>query len=511
MKNIKILPIVLALFFSGCLCSCNDWLETGSNDEVLEDDAFSSAKGFRSALIGIYRLVASENLYGQELTWGLLSSISWNYQPCYAIPKYRGALQHDDYTDNNTKTVVSSVWGAAYNAIANCNNLLKQIESSNANFEYTWEKDMIMAEARGLRALLHFEMLRLFAPAPITGYKGTTIPYVTDYPNLLPQHKSMDEVLTSIIEDLEYAKQTLRPIDVDELRNKSVWIVNGNRMDNIEYVLFQGVLNLKSDGTREGYGNGFFAFRGYRFNYWGATALLARVYSYMRDNTKAEQYADTILNDWVGSDKFHLYSQNPKAASNPNAIDGKRIPEPLIAFWNDKVCDNYTSAISKIYNRIVNLQYLFDGDLSDDYRYTNLYNSSNYRYRVWDGQDASYSTNNSIVNYSNPLIPVLELPEIYLIKAECLAARGEIAGAVALLKEIRDARGCTNSISASDYDSFMEKLVNEANRDFIARGQTWHFLKKLNWPKLYNGTPANKTVPDGWYVLPMPDSETAYY
>ena len=51
MKNIKILPIVLALFFSGCLCSCNDWLETGSYDEVLEDDAFSSAKGFRSAQI----------------------------------------------------------------------------------------------------------------------------------------------------------------------------------------------------------------------------------------------------------------------------------------------------------------------------------------------------------------------------------------------------------------------------------------------------------------------------
>ena len=65
MKNIKILPIVLALFFSGCLCSCNDWLETGSNDEVLEDDGFSSSKGFRSALIGIYILVASENLYGQ--------------------------------------------------------------------------------------------------------------------------------------------------------------------------------------------------------------------------------------------------------------------------------------------------------------------------------------------------------------------------------------------------------------------------------------------------------------
>lgn len=140
----------------------------------------------------------------------------------------------------------------------------------------------------------------------------------------------------------------------------------------------------------------------------------------MRDNTKAEQYADTILNDWVGSDKFHLYSKNPKATSNPNAIDGKRIPEPLIAFWNDKVCDNYKTAISSIYNRMVDPQYLFDGDLTEDYRYTDLYNSSNYRYRVWDGQDASYSTNNSIVNYSNPLIPVLELPEIYLIKAECL-------------------------------------------------------------------------------------------
>ena len=84
---------------------------------------------------------------------------------------------------------------------------------------------------------------------------------------------------------------------------------------------------------------------------------------------------------------------------------------------------------------MVDPQYLFDGDLTEDYRYTDLYNSSNYRYRVWDGQDASYSTNNSIVNYSNPLIPVLELPEIYLIKAECLAARGEIPKALALLKE----------------------------------------------------------------------------
>ena len=48
MKKIKIIAYVTgALLMS---VSCNDWLDVSSDNEVFEEDAFASTKGYRSAL-----------------------------------------------------------------------------------------------------------------------------------------------------------------------------------------------------------------------------------------------------------------------------------------------------------------------------------------------------------------------------------------------------------------------------------------------------------------------------
>ena len=459
--------------------SCNEWLDVTSDNEVFEEDAFASTKGYRSALIGIYKTVASPALYGQELTWGLKSTLSWNYKAGNSVTSYRTILNEGSLDNSAGRGIANSIWSKAYYAIANCNELLQKIEGCDDTFEYSWEKQMIMAEARGLRGLLHFEMLQLFRPAPVTGYDGVALPYVTSYPDLKPAYKSMKEYLNLVIEDLKYAQEALAPIDIDELRNKSHFVAGTTRMDNMDYVLFQGVGNIHSDGGKRdnAFGDGFFAFRGYRFNYWSATGLLARVYS------------------------------NPKAATNPGKVDGKRRPEPICAFWNDQVCDNYITVAGTSYNKMVELKYLFSGDETTDYRYTDLYNSSSKTYRVWDKSDDT----RGVAKYSNPLLPVMELPEVFYIKAECQARNGDIAGADATLKRVRDARGCTAPLADTDLESFMNTLVNEAQRDFLTRGTTYCFLKKLDWRVIYDGTPAGKTVTEDWFVLPLPDSETAYY
>jgi tetratricopeptide (TPR) repeat protein len=525
MKNIKLTYLMAIFCFAAVmLSSCNEWLDITSDQEVLEEDAFASTKGYRSALTGIYKTVASESLYGQELTWGLKSSLAWNYAVGTAIPKYRSplqALQNGDteyYSNGTVKAILENIWKKAYFAIANCNNLLQEIEGCTEQFEYDWEKNMIMAEARGLRALLHFELLQLFTPAPVTGYTGMAIPYVTKYPDLAPARMTIDKVLENIIADLEYAQTTLAPIDIDELRNKSSFVAGTTRMDNMDYVLFQGVGNIHSDGGKRdnAYGDGFFAFRGYRFNYWSATGLLAKVHSYMRNFQQAETYADQII-EWVCDYQFWIHGD--KSSDNyavdtrygANRVDGKRRPEPILAFWNDKVCEDYATEAGTTYNVMVDLQYLFEGDETTDYRYTTLFDQDNKKYRVWDGQDAAFSLNTNVQKYSNPLIPVLELPEIYYIKAECQAKAGKITEAAATLKRIRDARDCTAPVTVTDFNSFMEKLVNEAERDFLTRGTTFGFLKKLDWKKMYNGTPVYQTIPDAWYVMPIPDSEAVYY
>ncbi|MCF0176466.1 MAG: RagB/SusD family nutrient uptake outer membrane protein [Bacteroidales bacterium] len=514
MKNIRNITAILLTAVACLVSSCNKWLDVNSDNEVFADDAFKEASGYRSALTGIYKMVASSSLYGQELTWGLKSSLSWNYQSGYAVPKYRVPLQKGVYEDNNTLNILESIWTKAYSAIANCNELLAKIETADpADFEYEWEKDMIMAEARGLRALLHFEMLQLFAPAPVTGYDGPAIPYVSIYPDILPTYLTVSQALDKVIEDLDYAQKTLQPIDVDEMRNKSSFVSGATRLDNMDYVLFQGVGNIRTDGGKRDNAitdGGFFAFRGYRFNYWSATGLLARAYSYKRDFATAEKYAATIIDEWVCQYQFNLCATT-SVPSNVNQIDAKRRPEPILAFWNDKVTDYYASAVGTTYNRLVDPKYLFAGDETTDFRYIGLYNSTSYKYRVWDGPDASAAENATVGKYSRPLIPVMELPELYFIRAEKQIQDGDYAGAMATLKIVRDARGCTRVISADSKDAAMEILVNEAQRDFIQRGTTFTFLKKMDWPVMYNGTPAGATLPEGWYTLPIPESEKAYY
>lgn len=90
MKKTRIIYCILAALLMSV--SCNNWLNVGSEEEVFEDDAFASTKGYRSALVGIYKTLASSSLYGQELTWGLKSTLSWNYKAGNCVTSYRAIL-----------------------------------------------------------------------------------------------------------------------------------------------------------------------------------------------------------------------------------------------------------------------------------------------------------------------------------------------------------------------------------------------------------------------------------
>ena len=72
MKKISILFLVSFVFFM--YTSCNEWLDVRSKEEILQEDAFKQGGGYRSALVGIYRLLADQKLWGKELTWGFASA-----------------------------------------------------------------------------------------------------------------------------------------------------------------------------------------------------------------------------------------------------------------------------------------------------------------------------------------------------------------------------------------------------------------------------------------------------
>ena len=62
---------VLGIFFT----SCNDFLNVKPKGQLDEDEQFRDIQGFRDAMYGIYGDMASANLYGGEMTYGLVDQL----------------------------------------------------------------------------------------------------------------------------------------------------------------------------------------------------------------------------------------------------------------------------------------------------------------------------------------------------------------------------------------------------------------------------------------------------
>ena len=69
------------------------------------------------------------------------------------------------------------MWLKSYNVIANCNVLLKRLKEQSPSFFQEGEYDLIYGEVLALRAFLHFNLLRAFAPAWNVDKDALCLPY----------------------------------------------------------------------------------------------------------------------------------------------------------------------------------------------------------------------------------------------------------------------------------------------------------------------------------------------
>ncbi len=478
--------------------SCSDWFDVNPDNLVTKDDLFSTNEGFRIALNGIYIDMSQKALYGQELTWSFTSFLGQNYNlspySWNTLSPYIPATNYD-YDNTYLKTVSDAIWGKGFNAIANCNSLIQKVETREGSFfvEGEREKQILCAEARGLRALMHFDILRLFAPAPVINDNNPYVPYVTTYPTIQPQRLKTTEVMKNIIEDLEYAKNNLADNDT---------LYNSKMMTNTSYRFAPG-------NAGDAKGGSFYGFRGTRFNYFAACALLARAYQYIGDKDNAYKNAMAVYRYHTVKTWFSFTSSSNIIIEEKNNRHTRLYDDILFAFNSSKVYTFYTDWNTNNYFSsrltIKNLADLFGGD-TDDFRLTKLI-YSNYSLK-WEPKTANGWYNGTIMSVEDRLIPVIRLSEVYYILCEYLADK-DLSKGVQLLQELRVARGAKTTLDpAIPKDKFLDAVYNDATREFIAEGQTFYMYKRLNRP-MYNGTtPIDMT---GKYMITLPDSERAYY
>lgn len=470
------------------LASCSKWLDVKPQSQVSAEQLFSTQTGFEEALNGVYTRCSQQGVYGDELTFGFLDVLAQNY----SIPAqdYQGYLQTSiyNYGDLNFVSRKDTVWSGLYNAIANCNLILANIENGK-KFLSAVDYGLIKGEALALRGYLHFDLLRMFAPSFGSNPSAPAIPYITDFSDKVTPLSTVSGALALIIKDLDSAKSLLK--GVDPILSPSY--VVGYPSDPFNTEQSDASLFLQSRRTR--------------LNYYAVCGTLARVYLYGNDEADALSNAQEVIN----AGKFPFTNTADFISANPQTIDRVMYKELLFCWY----IPTMKLTLQKRFADLTGT-YISAGGGASLYQ-TGGVGGSDLRYKEWLQPISDVSGSRlDLIKYSRdadtnlvPLVaPALRLSEMYYIAAEC-SYDTDPALAMAYVDAVRSQRGIGTPMSAAGKQDFMNQLVQEARKEFYGEGQIFYMYKRLNIPIV---APSGLSYPasNSIFVLPLPNNEIEF-
>lgn len=513
--------ILYILSFTLLSASCN-WLKITPENTIDEDDLFSTGYGCRNALNGIYLKIGDAALYGENLSWGFLSAVAQEYLTDESyVGSYSTQLSKDAanfvYNSTTTQPVIQTIWETQYSVIANINKILEHIDDiPKEEFAYgDEERTLIKSEAYALRAMLHFDLLRLFAPAPASSstalYSQCDVPYREEFSASVATKISINEFLTKVLADIAKAKPGLKYIDT-EYHPEAMYA----SMVNTPTSSWNSRYRLNCQMYIDEFGN-FFWFRGWRLNYMALLALEARVHMYYghahhkQARAAALELYDTFYTEkaWVG------FNSSDDITAQSELRHFKLADDVLFAAYNKNLATDYDAGLYGSDNNVkyplANIESLFSSDntgLYSDYRFTHILKSTNSINKAYYTGKYSVSSEPVVEALENPMIPLFRLSEICYILAETASSASEGKEYLTL---VRTARGATRSVSAASEDELLEEIILDARKDLMCEGQVFFMYKRLNRRQVPSASnPGSNKVMTSGYVLPVPTSESPF-
>lgn len=234
-----------------------------------------------------------------------------------------------------------------------------------------------------------------------------------------------------------------------------------------------------------------------------AYALLARIYLDMRNYKQAENYADQCLTLYSTLIDYNTIS---KTSSTPFSKTNDELICNYVASPNyGSLITTYSAAPVRVLSALINL---YDpNDLRLKLYYGIASDGRYYKKRGYNGSG---------------LFPFagLATDELYLIKAECLARRGETDAAMDKLNQLIitrfDNKVAYTPLKATSSNTALSIILQERRKELVFRGLRWQDLKRLNkeganitLTRMLNGITYSLSPNDPRYVFPIPNDEIA--
>ena len=459
-KNISLFAIVsvLSLFTT----SCEDFLKAPlPPDKITTDKVFGSASTIEMAMLGTYS--KASDFYGAGgivySTESLADNLSRN------PPLAMDIMSNSEY-DLNTSDSFSSLWSRPYSVIYEANVMLENLPVSTAKLS-TQVIDQYLAQNLFIRALMHFELLRLFGDVPLILKSDPA-------ESKLIARSPKADVYTSIIADLKDA--------INKLPETNISGMDARRCANKNV----------------------------------AKALLARVYLHMGDWANAETYATEVINSGkytletdlatvlMRRSKEIIFSMDGTMADAPNscwyyAMQGMPMmysffPEPYAWEYSGWGCLTQ-SAINEFEPGDKRFSTLFTYSAEE-----NVF-TLKYPHGMLDQELADEDPQDFCV---------LRLAEMYLIRAEAKVRKSspDLTGAAADLNLIRTKHGKLANTTANTQAALLLALEHENRVEFMCESHRWYDIVRTGRADAILSKESNKT---GWKshksLLPVPAKE----
>jgi starch-binding outer membrane protein, SusD/RagB family len=484
----KKLIFIAVIFFS--LSSCKKWLDIAPKSEIASTKLFESEQGFKDALMGSYLLMTSRNTYGFESTIGFVDFLAQQYFiPGTTQPYYYASLYQYDHISVIPKK--DNIWFGNYNVISNLNNIIENIDVNKSTLNPA-NYALIKGESVGLRAFLHFDLLRLFGYGNLVNDPSSlakkALPYVTRYSKALTIPSTVAVFIDSLKKDLNTAASLLAPYD--SLRTGSNPAVPNTDL--------------------------FYTDRKLRFNYYAVKATQARLYLWLGEYDNAVAAANEVIT----KGRQYLVSFNNGNINDPNPInkDYAFSTEHIFGLNVQGLYDIVMPYITRYAPDGINVnssRFNQNGTVADnlyeiatkpnmslsDYRYKELYNKiSTTDYLLLKFTYVDKST-------FKDKMPLIKLPEMYYILAEASNEKGSPATAVGFLNTVRINRGISSTYNLSSTltkDEVTNEIEKEYRKEFVSEGQLFYYYKRRGKTSIV-GT--SKAMNNSVYVLPLPQRE----
>lgn len=448
---------VAVLGFSSCV---NNWLDQTPSNGIPTSQAITNYNDTKTAMYGMY-----DGLQGNS-----------KYNEYYAARMfYYGDVRGDDmqardqgmrtsscYEMRYTVDDAPAIWNIPYNVIRRANRIIEAVESKTISDADKYQKEIndIYAQAKVVRALVHFDLVRIYGN-PYTSDNGTSlgVPFVdTALPTDAQQgRETVAKIYEKVIEDLTDA-------------------VNSGALHKSVKV-----------GEKQGF-----------IDQWAAEALLTRVYLYKGEDALALSTAKNIIENspydlWAADEYADAWDKMSAKHTKEmmfelinNGTDDWADREGIGYLYNedgyaDAICTKSFVDMLKVDQNDVRIKVILPVQMKTDDKGkpTDLYKKY--------GEEPVFINKFPKGQQGDPRLqnlPILRLSEVYLNAAEAGVKLGGSAvdDAVRYLNELIKARSVdANSANVVDAGNItLERVLMERRKELVGEGHRFFDAMRNN-------------------------------